>query len=406
MPSPAQVAWADGSAPSRSGASVTPSSRAGSSFVAEGHETPLFSKKEPLKVTIAAPFVDLARKANAGKPDPAPPVTLPRSKEYARDGVKATASDGFEVNAAVRVRGHLTLTECTFPKLTVKLDDKDPDYGSSELSGNEKLKVGTHCRDPRGTTDELTPQGLLLGEKAPPREALALNLYSVIEPDFSLRARPARITYVDTGSAPATVMERDALVFEHPETAAKRLRLPRHERDVEGKLEKAPVLEETELFKLKGKEFSRQRTLRIALFQAMIGNWDFSVDARSIERTGGLRNTDVLVAAGADGSRELVPVPADFDRASMVSGKLRPPRPEQGTASPESDVVRQARAFLKENLKGYKAAEKTAAKQYFLDRKWDLLGAIRQAHVDEDGRELAFRHVSAFYEALHEFIPN
>jgi hypothetical protein len=252
----------------------------------------------------------------------------------------------------------------------------------------------------------VTTQGRLLGEKSTHREALVWNLYRALEPEFSLHARPARITYTDTTEAPATVKQRDAFVFEHPNSAAARLGLAPYPRLVDGETKKTPVLEESELNALSTREFSPQRALRIVMFQAMVGNWDFAVDRNTAKSTGGhVWNTDVLVQSRPDGTRELVPVPVDFDRASMISGKIQRGRASPGTRS-RSPEVQQATASLRQYLRPYKKADVHAAKQFFIEHKDAMLAAIDRATVDDAGRELAHAHVRAFFVALELVSPD
>src|SRR5205807_8001401 len=93
------------------------------------------------------------------------------------------------------VRGHTSAreTECTFPKLKLQFPAG---------SGLHNLKIGTHCGESRG--DDVTPKyGRLPNDRAPHREAAVDRLLEAIGlPAF--KARPARITYVDTGATDRT----------------------------------------------------------------------------------------------------------------------------------------------------------------------------------------------------------
>src|SRR6185436_12107207 len=98
----------------------------------------------------------------------------------------------------VSVRGHTSRreTECAFPKLKLK------------LKGAGSIKIGTHCGE--SADDKLSPKyGRLANEKSPHREALAYQmLHAAGVP--ALRARPARVTYVDPGAGGAQPLVRNA----------------------------------------------------------------------------------------------------------------------------------------------------------------------------------------------------
>src|SRR5215831_18707178 len=119
-----------------------------------------------------------------------------------------TGADVVLREVAVSVRGHTSRreTECTFPKLKLK------------LKGAGSLKIGTHCGELPDA--QLTQKyGRLANEKSPLREALAYRMLQAAGVR-SLRARPARVTYLD-GSAPP--LTRNAMLVEDDDDAMRRV---------------------------------------------------------------------------------------------------------------------------------------------------------------------------------------
>ena len=173
---------------------------------------------------------------------------------------------------AVSVRGHTSKreTECTFPKLKLK------------LAGSRSIKIGSHCGD--AADDVLSPKyGRLQNEKSPHREALIYQLLRAADVPV-LNARPARIAYVEQGqSAP---LERNAILLEDDDDAMRRL----------GGTAEVPMA-------AFGTVEARQAiadAVRIAFGQALIGNFDGQVAAR-ISAADVVRAAAVLVEGGGGG---------------------------------------------------------------------------------------------------------
>src|SRR6185503_14587230 len=157
----------------------------------------------------------------------------------------ASGKDVVFRDVKVSVRGHTSRreAECTFPKLKLKFPDK------------ASLKIGTHCGENAGETLS-TKYGRLANELSPQREALVYRLLHAVEAP-TLRARPARITYVDAGQR----LERNALLLEDDDDALKRFG---GEREV--------TMESFGDVKARN---AASDAARIAFAEAMIGNFDW-----------------------------------------------------------------------------------------------------------------------------------
>src|SRR5581483_5935000 len=144
-----------------------------------------FSTNAPVNVSLKAPFDELF----ANDQD---------NEEYTVDGTLAytePAGHDASVDVEISVRGRTSKreTECSFPKLKLRLKGGDGADGSM-FGGMKAIKIGTHCGEQ--PDDELTPRfGRWANEKAPLREAFIYRLLDVLHVR-SFKARPARITYI------------------------------------------------------------------------------------------------------------------------------------------------------------------------------------------------------------------
>ena len=159
------------------------------------HPPDLFTATDPLAITLEAPLHELFAK------DDNEDVSVPGIVSY------KDPSSGSEVKreAQVSVRGHTSRreTECTFPKLKLKFKEGDV------------LKIGTHCGE--ASDEALSPKyGRLANEKSPQREALVYRLLQAADVP-TLRARPASVTYMESGQPPLT---RKALLVEDDDEKA------------------------------------------------------------------------------------------------------------------------------------------------------------------------------------------
>jgi hypothetical protein len=286
-----------------------------------------------------------------------------------------TGEDVVLHDVAVSVRGHTSRreTECTFPKLKLK------------LKGAGSLKIGTHCGEsPDGTLTE--KYGRLANEKAPLREALAYRmLASAAVP--SLRARPARVTYVDTGNG-GQPLQRNALLVEDDDDAMKRT---------------GGTAELTmDTFGNVASRHAGQDAGLIAFGEALIGNYDwclkFSPD--DIYRCNDPKPLWNVLAFDRAGTTALIM--KDFDLAGVVVGRHpwfdtvwnRAFVPSKSPVEIEvlSQVQRTRSLFPRETLDGLR--------RHFLERRDAVLAAIQEAPVDADGRRIARSYADAFFTAI------
>ena len=239
--------------------------------------TPLFASDDVLRLTIAGDLDTLVRADSEERPTVA--------------GTLAVAG-GETVPVQLQPRGITRRAKdvCQFPPLRVRFTGAPS--ATSPFAGQRQLKLVTHCRA-AATFNQYT----LL-------EYAAYRLYADLTP-LSMRARLAAIDYVDrSGKRIAT---RYGFFIEEADDAAKRNGMR------EAKMgERFPV-----------SRLSPADSARFALFQYMIGNLDWAMQA-------GPSGDDCChnskpIGPGGSAAATVIPVPYDFDFAGMVNAPYATP---------------------------------------------------------------------------------
>lgn len=321
-----------------------------------------------ISLRLEAPIAELLEK---GVEDEKFSVTGSLSYKDLRSGVDVVVP-----GVAVSVRGHTSKreTECTFPKLKLK------------LAGSRSIKIGSHCGD--AADDVLSPKyGRLQNEKSPHREALIYQLLRAADVPV-LNARPARIAYVEQGqSAP---LERNAILLEDDDDAMRRL----------GGTAEVPMA-------AFGTVEARQAiadAVRIAFGQALIGNFDWHLKISPADS--GYRGTDekplwnVLAFDLGGGKTRLVM--KDFDLAGMVVGRHGwfDKVWNKSFVPSKSEIEIEVLSQVQRTRSLFPRAVLDAERRHFVERKPGLYAALESATVDPKGRELARAYLDSFYGAI------
>ena len=169
------------------------------------------------------------------------------------------------------VRGNFrrNVNNCAFPPLY--LDFVKKQTKNTVFAKQNKLKLVTHCQ-----ADDYVL-----------REYIVYKLYNLVT-DLSFRARLARVSYVDSLRKRPTET-RWGFLIEDEDDVAKRNRMT----EVKGEVQSGGT--------------DSLAMARLAVFEFMIGNIDWSVPFRH----------NIRLAVGAAGGRPS-PIPYDFDHAALV----------------------------------------------------------------------------------------
>jgi len=328
----------------------------------------LFSGHDVLMLTLQAPIGELIAHVNSHDD--------PRV-----DGLAAVDGDR-PVAVKVSTRGNTSSDECAFLKLEI---DHEPDTGP--FADLHVLKIGTHCGE--APDNQLTRKyGRLANENSPLREAFIYRLLAILGVP-TLRARPARITYVDTDARMPLV--RSAMLLEDDDAAKKRL-------DARDSI--APAA-----FRGALKTFSTADLATVLFAEAMIGNFDWCLqltptDAYRCDSDKKLWN--VLALRRDKG--QAVPLIYDFDLAGMVTGRHHwfSTVFDASFVTPPSGIDVEVLAQVQRTRSILGRADLDQARRRFASRKDEAFRALRDAALDDEGARLIGAYLTSFFRAISD----
>jgi hypothetical protein len=322
-----------------------------------------------VELKLEAPLKQLF--ANTSEEDAAVPGTI--TVKDAQTGTDIVLRD-----VEVSVRGHTSRreTECTFPKLKLK------------LKGAGSIKIGTHCGE--AADDTLTEKyGRLANEKSPHREALAYRMLDAAEVP-ALRTRPARITYVDAAPGGAQPLTRNALLLEDDDDAMKR---------VGGTTELT-----LETFGDVASRHAAADAGLVAFGEAMVGNFDWCLKFTpdDIYRCNVSKPVWNVLAFDRGGAATLLM--KDLDLAGVVVGRHSWFETvwNRGFVPSKSPIEIEVLSQVQRTRSLFARAELDRLRRHFLDRRDAVSAAVQSAAVDEAGRTLGRRYADAFFTAIQD----
>lgn len=219
-------------------------------------------------------------------------------KEYWGEVQMADGKGGeLKIPVQLRTRGHYRLANKNCSFVPLRLDFKKGEVKGTVFDGQDKLKLVTHCN-----SNALYEEYMI-------REYLAYKVHNLITPR-SYRARMAKVTYVD--SATGTPIEtRNGIFMEHEDDVARRM--------------------EGEIFEVRGALFDdvdQAQILEVAMFEAFVGNTDWSLAALHNIRLVRQPNMNVM------------PVAYDLDFSGLVGTRYSTPDPRLGIRSVKERLYR------------------------------------------------------------------
>jgi hypothetical protein len=343
----------------------------------DGSGNPLFDRPDPVELTLEAPIQKLFENGKDNED-----YTVRGTLSLKPPGAQADVFSDVEIS----VRGNTSKreSECPFPKLKLKLPEKKASSQSS-VNGLESLKIGTHCGEAKDT--DLTKRfGRLANEKTAWREALVYRILDAAAVP-TLKARPARITYIEPGIARDPLV-RNGMVIEDDDDAKKRL----------GAKDEIAM----EKFGNARDRFSEPDAAKVAFAEAMIGNFDWCLkfspeDTYRCDARKPLWNILALQHGDA-----VIPLIKDFDLSGIVTGR----HPWFGDVFNEAFVPSKAHIDVEvisqvqrtRSLFGRDRLDRT--RKDFLSRRQAIERAIADAAVDPAGRDLARKYLRAFFDAI------
>jgi hypothetical protein len=247
----------------------------------------LFTSESPVELKLVGNFKVISKDRD----------TL-STKEFWGEVQMADGKGGeLKIPVQLRTRGHYRLANRNCSFVPLRLDFKKAEVKETVFDGQDKLKLVTHCN-----SNALYEEYMI-------REYLAYKVHNLITPR-SYRARLARVTYVD--SATGTPIEtRNGIFMEHEDDVAKRM--------------------EGEIAELRGALFDdvdANQILEVAIFEAFVGNTDWSLSALHNIRLVRQQNMTIL------------PVAYDLDFSGLVGTRYSTPDPRLGIRSVKERLYR------------------------------------------------------------------
>jgi hypothetical protein len=301
---------------------------------------PLFQSNALLELTLSADFQTLKRE-DRGEAEP-----------QRRDATLAfTTADGsaltLEINVEARGNWRRNPRNCAFPPLWIDLDRDDEALEGTVFEGQNRLKLVLPCRPGNGTYEEYVYE-----------EYVVYPAYNALT-DASFRARPARITIVDT-SGDDDPFTANAFVIEHKDQLAARN-------------EAVPI----ELAQLHPALAAQEEAALTEVFNYMIGMTDYS--GAYMHNVEPIRRTD----------GKMVLVAYDFDWSGTVNARYASPDP--------SLPIRNVRQRTFQGI--CRQVDYASIFAHFIERREAVLGAVRDfPHLDEDRREEIVEYWEEFFE--------
>jgi hypothetical protein len=339
-----------------------------------GPVPPLFTSFAVLEATLEAPLADLIAR---GRKDTDYAVI---GKLTVRD--PATGNGSTVPDIRLTTRGHTSLreSECDFPKLKITFPQT---AGRTVFDGIGALKIGTHCSDradgPGGK------YGRWPNEKAAHREAFVYRLLEAMTIP-SLKARPARITYVDS-KRPGTPLVRNAMLLEDDSEALKRF----------GARSELPANQ----FGSAPSVFAMPDIAKLFFGQAMIGNFDWCLRMAPNDTYRCNDTTPIWNVLGLIRPQGMaVPLIHDFDISGIVTTRHiwfdkvfnAAFAPTEAEVEVLAQVQRTRSVFPRDLL--------DATRAELVGRKAAAYQALADSPLDDEGRTAARKYLDAFFRAI------
>lgn len=260
-------------------------------------------------------------------------------------------SDGLgnhQLPLRVRTRGHFRreMNICDYPPLLLNFAKENT--VNTIFSDQDKIKLVMPCR----------------GEKYVMREYLTYKIYNQLTPN-SFKVRLVRVTVLDQPGSGKSYDSFLGFLIEEEEQMAQRVQMTSLDKDL-----------------VHPEAIPKDDFLRMAVFQYLIGNTDWSVQYR--------QNIKLIHSAE---SNRLIAVPYDFDHAGIVRAPYAKPAPELKLAT---ITDRRYRGYCIEDMQSF---EKTF--EEFKSKKEAIYTIYSESElVDEKYTKSTLKFLVGFYSTL------
>lgn len=266
-----------------------------------------------------------------------------RNKETEYDGFIRLnqAQGGRSIAVKISARGTTSIapTECSFPKLKIKVANK-ADAGI--FGGNNSIKIGTHCGDEKSPSDAGRIRDGGAGVRA---EYVAYKILDALNVPHQ-KTQLIQITYVDPTNSKFQPRTRPAFFLETEKSMSKRLgaefiNYTQDSYDREG----------LKFDNIIADKISAKSAAIVFLSEMLLGNNDFSLPLSDQiidpdEMQVGIKNVFILKT----GNQGLA-VPQDFDLAAAITGGFPPLCLDESCNKQAETEQENIQAFVKSRFK-------------------------------------------------------
>lgn len=309
---------------------------------AQSGPTPLFASDTPIRIKVQGPIGSISR--NMARSTDPQPATL----------ILSAPAETHPIQLSARGLSRRTGGICDFPPLRVELMQKAGE--ASLFAKQHRLKLVTHCKSSAGHQ-----QYLLL-------EYAAYPMFNVLTP-LSFKARLATVDYAEPSGKVSTT--RWGFFIEDEGDVRKR-----------NGLGKAAVGA-----RISASQLEPMQAARVALFEYMIGNLDWSMRAGPAGEEC-CHNSKLQAGQG----NQLVPIPYDWDYSGFVDAPYAVP-PKQIRV--RSVRQRYYQGYCRHNTQVLAAAAEMRAKRGAMEA---ALSAVPGLEDRSKRKALAF--MAGFYEQI------
>ena len=264
----------------------------------------LFDSDEPLEVTLRFDITDYLKK------------TLKSDSFNGSMTIYFSDKDSLNEDIVIKYRGISRYQKCYFPPIQINF--KKPLFLNSDSVKIKKLKLVTHC-EPGSLSDEYVL-----------REYLVYKLFSVLT-DTSFRVRLLKVSYTDTKRNRKPIRQYGFFI-EPVELVAERTN--------------SYIVKTTNLTK---RDIVPGMMDRLAIFNYMISNWDWSV--------AGQHNVVVIKPVKNNFGGSGIAIPYDFDLTGVVNAEYAVPPTDVGIANIRERLflgICRSKETFREDLKLFK----------------------------------------------------
>jgi len=308
-------------------------------IIAQSSKIELFDADQPMECTLSFDM----RKLNKEK-----------DQEQYQDAIIVCHGEDsviLEKRIQLRARGIYRKNICHLPPIRLNLEDSVKKSGG--FKKHKSIKLVTHCEHTKMYREYVL------------KEYLAYKLYNLLTEE-SFKVRLMKVRYIDTGRKEPKEYPGYGFLIEDIDVVAKR----------------SDAIE-IEVLTINQEHLDFEAMRRVAIFQFMIGNTDWSVPGLHNYKL--LRSNDPLKTAP-------IPVPYDFDLAGLVDAVYATPDP----LFPIQDVRERYFRGICGTLEEFKVAL-----QEFYDIKDAVYQTILEFECIEDKtRTEILRYIDEFYEII------